>query len=554
VGAVEGSDAVVPAAGPAVRERSPTDRRASGDGPDSGHPPGLPRRRLLSRSNRTAIDALGLAGVILLLAVLWGRARGIWYWGDEGLAVGIASHPLRAIPTLLRQDGSPPLYYLILHVWMSLFGDAEPATHLLSLVFALGAVGAMWWMGRSLFGRRTGWYLVALAALNPLLATFANETRMYTLMVLLATLFTGSFLHAFVFRHRRYLPLLGVSLVLLLYTHNWALFVALGAATALVPCAVVAADRRRVVLDACLVFGAAGLLYLPWLPTLLFQRAHTAAPWATRPTLTLARSDITQLVGGREPLLALGLGAGLGLVVILRRRWSRTALAVAVASVLPVVAVSVAWVVSRGTPAWAFRYLGVILPALLVVAAVGLASGGRLAVSALCVLVFLQAPIDVKVPPIRKSNVRAVAQQVSDRMRPGDLVVSHFGEIPVLAHYLPAGLRYASASGLVPDERVADYRDSVERLRASSPAETLPPLLEALPVGGHALLVCPLVIQPDAERTPFLELVEKRCGDMQRVLGGDERFKLDVSITGALRLVITNTVVDAFLFTKSAAT
>src|SRR5438046_2293569 len=46
----------------------------------------------------------------------------VHFWIDEGLSVGIASHPLSKIPALLRQDGSPPLYYLLLHVWMSWFG------------------------------------------------------------------------------------------------------------------------------------------------------------------------------------------------------------------------------------------------------------------------------------------------------------------------------------------------------------------------------------------------------------------------------------------------
>ena len=550
MGAVEESDAIGRGPDIGVRERPGADE-GGGDRPSAARRP-VPWRRVLSPANRTTIDRLGVLGVVLLLAVLWGRGRGVWYWGDEGLAVGIASHPLGDIPTLLRQDGSPPLYYMILHVWMSAFGSAEASTHTLSLVFGLGTVGAAWWMGRSLFGRRVGWFTVALAALNPFLGHFSNETRMYTLMVLLATLGTGSFLHVFVFRRRRYLPLLGLSVVLLLYTHNWALFFLLGMAVALVPCLLVASDRRRLWLDALLAFGSAGLLYLPWLPNLLFQRAHTAAPWAIRPTLELARTEVGLLVGSPEAVVAVGLGAGVGLVTILRRRWSRPAVAVAVMAILAVVTISVGWGVSRSTPVWAFRYLGVILPAILLVAAVGLASGGQLAISALCVLVFLHVPVDVKTPPIRKSNVRAVADRVSDRLRPGDLVVSHFGELPVLAHYLPPGLRYVSASGVVADERVADYRDSVERISRSRPSETLPPLLDELPIGGHALVVCPLVTQDEPEKTPFLKLLERRCEDMKRVLGEDPRFGMDLSITGALRLGVTNKAVDAFLFTKSA--
>ena len=66
-------------------------------------------------------------GLLALTAVsLWIRTRvlGAGFWIDEGLSVGIAHHPLTAIPHLLREDGSPPLYYLLLHVWIGFLGVA----------------------------------------------------------------------------------------------------------------------------------------------------------------------------------------------------------------------------------------------------------------------------------------------------------------------------------------------------------------------------------------------------------------------------------------------
>jgi transposase InsO family protein len=43
------------------------------------------------------------------LSFLWGRGRHVWFWLDEGIAAGIASHPLADIAGQLRQDGSPPV-------------------------------------------------------------------------------------------------------------------------------------------------------------------------------------------------------------------------------------------------------------------------------------------------------------------------------------------------------------------------------------------------------------------------------------------------------------
>jgi len=51
---------------------------------------------------------------------------------------------------------NPPLYYMALHVWMSVFGSTETATHSLSLVFGVLTIPAGGWAGWTLFGRRAG--------------------------------------------------------------------------------------------------------------------------------------------------------------------------------------------------------------------------------------------------------------------------------------------------------------------------------------------------------------------------------------------------------------
>ncbi|MGH9095276.1 MAG: hypothetical protein ACRDXE_08960, partial [Acidimicrobiales bacterium] len=55
-----------------------------------------------------AVVALLVTFAALLRVVNLGRG----YWVDEGISIGIASHPVDQIPHLLRLDGSPPLFYL----------------------------------------------------------------------------------------------------------------------------------------------------------------------------------------------------------------------------------------------------------------------------------------------------------------------------------------------------------------------------------------------------------------------------------------------------------
>ena len=119
------------------------------------------------------------------------------YWGDEAIAIGIALHPVSSLPHYLANDGSPPLYYVMLHFWMELFGRSGPATHALSMVGGLLAIPAAWWSGEKLFGRRAARASAALVALCSYLDYYSTETRMYSWLVLAAILAITCFVLAY---------------------------------------------------------------------------------------------------------------------------------------------------------------------------------------------------------------------------------------------------------------------------------------------------------------------------------------------------------------------
>src|ERR1035441_5920837 len=76
----------------------------------------------------------GLLALMALSALLRSRYLSGQFWMDEAITTGVSLHSLSAIPGVLRHDGNPPLYYMTLHIWMSLFGSSETATHSLSLL------------------------------------------------------------------------------------------------------------------------------------------------------------------------------------------------------------------------------------------------------------------------------------------------------------------------------------------------------------------------------------------------------------------------------------
>jgi mannosyltransferase len=399
------------------------------------------------------------------------------YWIDEAIAIGIASHEPGEIPALLRQDGSPPLYYLLLHAWMGLVGSGEAATRSLSLVFAALAVPVAWWSAAVVGGRRAGAVAATIVAICPFVTYYAQEARMYTLVAVLSLVATAAFM-------RRRPVMLVVALTLLLYTHTWGVF--LFAAFAVVW---LVRDRGR----GGLVIGAAvAVLYLPWAPSLLSQALHTGAPWSARPSaLYLVLAALAIAWRPRDDLVLAG-AAG----------------------------VALAWAASQIEPAWSPRYLAVFFgPALIALACV---AARRTAWAAIAPVALIAAML-LAGPPAAKSNARAVAASVAQSVRPGDLVVCTQPEqVPVLHRYLPAGVGYLTPLGTPADPSLTDWRDALSRLRAARAERVLQPSVDRLVPGRRVILVMPVARRP---RAPWSRAVRRRTREWRAALRADPRLR-----------------------------
>jgi mannosyltransferase len=468
-----------------------------------------------ARALDVALVAALTAGSVVL------RAPGLHHrlWMDEGIAVGIASHPLVRIPEVLRLDGSPPLYYVLLHAWMGVAGRSEVAVHLLSLMLVGLCVPAAWWAARAAVDRRTARLLAALVAASPFLTTYAREARMYTLVVLLGLVCVGCFASAYVRGRRGQRLPFAIALALLLYTHNWALFLGAGLALAFAVVTRAAPARERPVLlrDGLVGFGLAAALYLPWVPSVVAQARHTGAPWATVPGVGAVATVPAALFGGTGAMLLVALAVGIGLA---RARGQRAlAIALAAAALVPPV---LGWLLSQVSPAWSERYLAVVVAPALLLAAVGIAHAGRAGVAALAGVVALWATAGTASP---MSDAFAIAHEARPMLRAGDLVVSTEPEqVPLLAYYLRRSVRFASAFGPARDTGVADWRDAVRHLERTSVSRQLVPLLDRVPAGRSVMLVVPVGRDRAAWRTPWARRLHARATADEAALDADRRF------------------------------
>lgn len=408
-------------------------------------------RETLFGPRRRPHPALVAGGAV---AVVAGVVLRFWaptpLWLDETISVNIAKLPVTQIPHALSHDGSPPLYYLLLHYWMALFGRSDEAVRALSGVISVITLPVFWLAGRRLGGRTVAWVSFFLALSSPFAINYATTTRMYSLMILLSLLGFVALTAAFEDPTPRRLVGLCAVTAALLYTHYWGAYLAFVAAM-WVAWRIHRTGEGRPVIKAIL---AGGLLWLPWSPVFVYQTLHTGTPWSS----SASPRDLLQVFAdwsGGGPwggLLMYGMfllfifgtfgrtaapgtmvtldsadgrvrqvEAGPAVVIELTPRPGMAAMVgIGVATLIVAVALS-----AVANAAFVARYTAVVLPIFLLVMSVGVAvipvSRFRTACVAVLVLAGILTGLSENAQP--RTQAVQVAAVLNAQAQPGDLVV-----------------------------------------------------------------------------------------------------------------------------------
>jgi mannosyltransferase len=215
---------------------------------------------------RRAIDFL-----IITLLVLAAATR-VWkldhqnIWLDEAVSWDTGKRSLPELIEQTRGDIHPPLYYVLVHGWMAMFGESPAALRMLSVVFGLVAIFlAVMLMSRWLPRGPAALALLWLVV-SPHMVAYAQEARMYaavTAAMLAVCLFYRRWVES---GHTSVGALVGIVLSMTagLYLHY---FTALILPALWLHVLLTHANVRR-----WLVANLAiAVLYLPWLPTAVDQ-------------------------------------------------------------------------------------------------------------------------------------------------------------------------------------------------------------------------------------------------------------------------------------------
>ena len=228
--------------------------------------------------NRAAISNWQLGkreifGLLMLLMLGLGlrlvNSGGPGLWLDELWSVYLTRLPLDQMLRLVAQvDLHPPLYYFILR-GLAPLGQSELTLRLSSTIFDLAALLPLYLLTRRLSGTRAAWLACSLFTFSSLHVLYSQNVRMYTL---LATLLLCSYALFWWLVSEKSPPrwVFGAYLLvnlIALYLNN---FAALFLATQLL-ILLLAFRTRPNFWRLGLLWLILGILYLPWLASLLTQ-------------------------------------------------------------------------------------------------------------------------------------------------------------------------------------------------------------------------------------------------------------------------------------------
>ncbi|HZI51716.1 MAG TPA: glycosyltransferase family 39 protein, partial [Terriglobia bacterium] len=244
-------------------------------------------------------------------------------WLDEANSIVIAQQDVNSLVERLRAENNLPAYYLILRQWIAGFGDSEASTRLLSGVFYVASILAVFWCGRTPHGRtRDGLYSAFFYLISSQAIHQAQNIRMYSMLGCVSALSMLFFLRLTTRADSRARDGIALALVNAIgsLTHMWFFFLIGAQALS----ALLFAERRR---GLRVVVGTAASVLpflLLWLPALSDQLRNGATDWMPPFQWVMILDVLIRYYGGVEFNLV-GSAVFYGACVVLLNRMGRDA-------------------------------------------------------------------------------------------------------------------------------------------------------------------------------------------------------------------------------------
>ena len=401
-----------------------------------------------------ALDRTIAGGIALVaLALDLFRLPTTSLWGDELFSVQFVSQPWPLFWSYLTSyEPNMALYYLLLRGWLGITGllrivPDELVVRAPSLLFAVLSVVVVFWIGRRFFGRSVGIVGALLYALNFIQLTAAREARSYSLELLLLCLGWYAFLaivRADPPARRAYVGY-ALAMTLAIYAHLFSVLVLASQVIAFATLVILPGGARERVRGSLGGFAASvAAIGAAAIPIAFYALRHGSTNPHIGPAGLLELGRLLWNIAGHNLIYGGLLGAAVLIAVVfaITARRSpvrrRATMALGCWLLVPIVLSYAATQPRLNLHLFAWGYLVVVLPALCLLAGMGIVAirqrfvrlaftVGLIAAAVLATSVFASPP---------EQDFRSAARWIEERYEAGDgLVATSWSSALAMQYY-----------------------------------------------------------------------------------------------------------------------
>ncbi|MFZ2560413.1 MAG: glycosyltransferase family 39 protein [Candidatus Nanoperiomorbaceae bacterium] len=178
------------------------------------------------REKTLAIMSVG--AVVVIFVILCATQISRWsMWFDESFTHYLIRFNMFDITRYTMLDVHPPLFYWMLKLWSLMFGTSDVALRSMSVFFGVVVIVLGFLLARRLFGKKVGYLSLPLLGLSPMLLRYSIETRMYTMVAMIALAQILVLIKARADGRRRWWIAYGVLVAAGMWTHYYTALVVL---------------------------------------------------------------------------------------------------------------------------------------------------------------------------------------------------------------------------------------------------------------------------------------------------------------------------------------
>lgn len=166
---------------------------------------------------------LQIYGLLIICALALGirlyhlGARDFWY--DEAFTGIAVKESWSEMIRIIRADMHPPLYFILLKGWGSIFSYSVQSLRMFSVFGGMLGILGVFLLTRELFSRRGALYAASLTAITPFAIVYSQEARMYSWYAALVMFAAFAFVRGVKTGKTKWWALWGVAWGLALLTH-----------------------------------------------------------------------------------------------------------------------------------------------------------------------------------------------------------------------------------------------------------------------------------------------------------------------------------------------